>query len=42
VTTVVHRGRTLATAEARLTAGDRLLAHGSAALLIRPPDARTA
>jgi uncharacterized protein (TIGR00369 family) len=38
---VVHRGRTLATAEARLTAGDRLLAHGSASLLILPPDART-
>jgi uncharacterized protein (TIGR00369 family) len=38
---VVHRGRTLATAEARLTAGDRLLAHGSASLLILRPDART-
>jgi uncharacterized protein (TIGR00369 family) len=38
---VVHRGRTLATAEARLSAGDRLLAHGSASLLILPPDART-
>jgi uncharacterized protein (TIGR00369 family) len=38
---VVHRGRTLATAEARLTAGDRLLAHGTASLLILPPDART-
>ena len=40
--TVVHRGRTLATAQATLTAGDRLLAHGTASLLIRPPDARTA
>jgi uncharacterized protein (TIGR00369 family) len=39
---VVHRGRKLATAEARLTAGDRLLAHGSASLLILPSDARTA
>ena len=39
---VVHRGRTLATADARLTAGDKLLAHGSASLLILPPDARTA
>jgi uncharacterized protein (TIGR00369 family) len=38
---VVHRGRTLATAEARLTAGDKLLAHGTASLLILPPDART-
>jgi uncharacterized protein (TIGR00369 family) len=38
---VVHRGRTLATAEARVTAGDRLLAHGTASLLILPPDART-
>jgi len=38
---VVHRGRTLATADARLTAGDKLLAHGSASLLILPPDART-
>jgi uncharacterized protein (TIGR00369 family) len=40
--TVVHRGRTLATAQATLVAGDRLLAHGTASLLIRPPDARTA
>ena len=39
---VVHRGRTLATAEARLVAGERLLAHGTASLLILPPDARTA
>jgi uncharacterized protein (TIGR00369 family) len=38
---VVHRGRTLATAQARLTAGDKLLAHGTASLLILPPDART-
>ena len=38
---VVHRGRTLATAEARLSAGDRLLAHGTASLLILSPDART-
>jgi uncharacterized protein (TIGR00369 family) len=38
---VVHRGRTLATAEARVIAGDRLLAHGTASLLILPPDART-
>jgi uncharacterized protein (TIGR00369 family) len=38
---VVHRGRTMATAEARLMAGDRLLAHGTASLLILPPDART-
>ena len=38
---VVHRGRTLATAEARVMAGDRLLAHGTASLLILPPDART-
>ena len=38
---VVHRGRTLATAEARVIAGDRLLAHGTASLLIRPSDART-
>ena len=38
---VVHRGRTMATAEARLTAGDRLLAHGTASLLILSPDART-
>jgi uncharacterized protein (TIGR00369 family) len=40
--TVVHRGRRLATAEARLTAGERLLAHGTASVLILPPDARTA
>jgi uncharacterized protein (TIGR00369 family) len=32
--TVVHRGRRLATAEARVTAGDRLLAHGTAGVLI--------
>jgi uncharacterized protein (TIGR00369 family) len=38
---VVHRGRTLATAEARLSAGDRLLAHGTASLLILPSVART-
>jgi uncharacterized protein (TIGR00369 family) len=38
---VVHRGRTMATAEARLMAGDRLLAHGTASLLILSPDART-
>ena len=38
---VVHGGRTLATAEARLTAGDRLLAHGTASVLILPSDART-
>jgi uncharacterized protein (TIGR00369 family) len=38
---VVHRGRTVATAQARLTAGDRLLAHGTASLLILSPDART-
>jgi uncharacterized protein (TIGR00369 family) len=38
---VVHRGRTLATAQARLTAGAKLLAHGTASLLILPPDART-
>jgi uncharacterized protein (TIGR00369 family) len=38
---VVHRGRTMATAEARLTAGGRLLAHGTASLLILSPDART-
>lgn len=38
---VVHRGRTLATAEARLSAGDKLLAHGTASLLILSPDART-
>ena len=38
---VVHRGRTLATAQARIMAGDRLLAHGTASLLILPPDART-
>jgi uncharacterized protein (TIGR00369 family) len=35
--TVVHRGRRLATAEARLTAGDRLLAHGTASVLILKP-----
>ena len=40
--TVVHRGRTLATAEARVTAGERLLAHGTAGVLILPPGARTA
>ena len=40
--TIVHRGRTLATAEARVTAGDRLLAHGTAGVLILPPAARTA
>jgi len=40
--TVVHRGRTVATAEARVTAGDRLLAHGTAGVLILPPAARTA
>jgi len=39
---VVHGGRTLATAEARVTAGDRLLAHGTASVLILPSDARTA
>jgi uncharacterized protein (TIGR00369 family) len=38
---VVHRGRTVATAQARLTAGDKLLAHGTASLLILSPDART-
>lgn len=38
---VVHRGRTLATAEARVVAGERLLAHGTASLLILPPGART-
>jgi uncharacterized protein (TIGR00369 family) len=38
---VVHRGRTLATAEARVVAGDRLLAHGTASLLILPSAART-
>jgi len=38
---VVHRGRTMATAEARLTAGGKLLAHGTASLLILRPDART-
>ena len=32
----------LATAEARVTAGDRLLAHGTAGVLILPPAARTA
>jgi uncharacterized protein (TIGR00369 family) len=40
--TVVHRGRTIATAQARVTAGDRLLAHGTAGVLILPPAARTA
>jgi uncharacterized protein (TIGR00369 family) len=35
--TVVHRGRRLATAEARLTAGDRLLAHGTASALVVTP-----
>jgi uncharacterized protein (TIGR00369 family) len=40
--TIVHRGRSLATAEARVTAGDRLLAHGTAGVLILPPAARTA
>jgi len=39
--TIVHRGRTIATAEARVTAGDRLLAHGTAGVLILPPAART-
>ena len=39
--TVVHRGRRLATAQARVTAGDRLLAHGTAGVLILPPAART-
>ena len=38
---VVHRGRTLATAEAKVVAGERLLAHGTASLLILPSDART-
>jgi uncharacterized protein (TIGR00369 family) len=38
---VVHRGRTMATAEARLTAGGKLLAHGTASLLTLTPDART-
>ena len=38
---VVHVGRRLATAEARVMAGGRLLAHGTASLLILPPDART-
>jgi uncharacterized protein (TIGR00369 family) len=38
---VVHRGRTLVTAEARVVAGERLLAHGTASLLILPSDART-
>jgi acyl-coenzyme A thioesterase PaaI-like protein len=33
----VHRGRRLATAEARLTAGDRLLAHGTASALVFMP-----
>jgi uncharacterized protein (TIGR00369 family) len=40
--TVVHRGRRLATAEARVTAGERLLAHGTASVLILPSGARTA
>jgi uncharacterized protein (TIGR00369 family) len=40
--TVVHRGRRLATAEARVTAGEQLLAHGTASVLILPSDARTA
>jgi uncharacterized protein (TIGR00369 family) len=40
--TVVHRGRRIATAEARLTARERLLAHGTASTLILPSDARTA
>jgi uncharacterized protein (TIGR00369 family) len=40
--TVVHRGRRIATAEARLTAGERLLAHGTASALILPSDVRTA
>jgi uncharacterized protein (TIGR00369 family) len=40
--TVVHRGRRIATAEARLTAGERLLAHGTASALILASDARTA
>ncbi len=35
---VVHRGRTIATAEARLTGTDgRLLAHGTSTLIILPP-----
>ncbi len=35
---VVHRGRTIATAEARLTGADgRLLAHGTSTLIILPP-----
>ncbi len=38
---VVHVGRRLATAEARVVAGERLLAHGTASLLILSPDART-
>jgi uncharacterized protein (TIGR00369 family) len=38
---VVHRGRTLATAEAKVLAGERLLAHGTAGVLILRPDART-
>ena len=37
--TVVHRGRRLATAEARVTAGDQLLAHGTASVLILTPAA---
>jgi uncharacterized protein (TIGR00369 family) len=40
--TVVHRGRRLATAEARVTAGDRLLAHGTASVLITTSAARRA
>jgi uncharacterized protein (TIGR00369 family) len=40
--TVVHRGRRLATAEARVIAGERLLAHGTASVLILPSAARTA
>jgi uncharacterized protein (TIGR00369 family) len=42
--TVVHRGRTLATAEARVIAEatGQLLAHGTAAVLILPSAARTA
>jgi uncharacterized protein (TIGR00369 family) len=38
---VVHRGRTLATAAAKVVAGERLLAHGTASVLILRPDART-
>ena len=42
--TVAHRGRTLATAEARVIAEatGQLLAHGTAAVLILPSAARTA